>query len=132
MFLNLVERLGVSQPTPASRAEMLALPVETKWRVIQAHKHKDRSSQSSFSAGHLKDKIRGTAGHGASGSGSGAAGGGSHHSMVSHSAQSAPAKSKGALKKDSPEYYLGAFFDKTVDHKMIAHLNVSLRTYEIA
>lgn len=131
MFSELLDRIGVQG---SKRFDMLSWSTDKKWQLVQAEKLNEAKSKEKenaghgFSGGHLRERIR-------SGLPSGASAVGARDSAplsnVSTAATGAE-KARIAARKDSPEYYLGAFFDKTIDPKKVAHLNVSLRTYEIS
>lgn len=131
MFNELIDRIGVQG---SKRAEMLAFPIEKKWQLVQAEKaneakSKERERDSGSTSSHIRDKLKSNLPTASAGSASQRDSGLFSNAQM---AQTAAEKARVAARKDSPEYYLGAFFDNTVDPKKVAHLNVSLRTYEIS
>lgn len=131
MFGELIDRIGVQGE---KRSEMLAFPIEKKWQLVQAEKanevkSKERERDSNFSGGHLREKLKNNLPTPSTSSSSNRDSGLFSNAQMG---QTPSDKARVAARKDSPEYYLGSFFDKTVDPKKVAHLNVSLRTYEIS
>jgi hypothetical protein len=53
------------------------------------------------------------------------------HQIVAEHNKSGDDTYKGRGKKEKPEYYLSKFLDGTITVKLVASLNVGLRTYEI-